>query len=435
MGRKTILKSDPGNTSVWLRYLCAWGCLAPFLALGLAAEVAASHTTVINNGPNSNRVNMVFLGDGYTASQINSVYPAHIVAMTNHMFNPPPGILTRDPYPRYANYFNVHRVNVISNESGADAAPDNIFRDTAFDAAYFFDGATERLLYINETKANNALTAGLADAGFAADVRLLTVNDRRYGGGGGTYAVYAGGSGAATEVALHELGHSFNGLADEYGGFTLPYGGAEPAEINVTKNSTGAKWSHWFFHDQPGIGMIGAYQGARYYNTGLYRPSQNSKMRTLDRPFDAISREKIILDIYELVDPLDGFLSNTLPLVDPPELWVDPIDADVIDLEWFVNGGKVAGAAGESFSLMDHGFGPGLYTVQARAFDPTGFDALNGWVRRDQEQLEQIVTWTVTQTVPEPETIILGTVGTTLLTLAIRRRRKCLLPSAAPLLP
>ena len=405
------MKSEPGNSPIWPRYLCAWSWLAPLLALLFAAEAWGSHTTVINNGPNSNRVNMVFLGDGYTAAQINTVYPAHIVAMTNHMFNPPPGVITRDPYPRYKNYFNVHRVNVLSVESGADAVPENIFRDTALDAQYFFDGATERLLYINETKANNALNAGLTDAGFNADIRLLTVNDTRYGGGGGTYAVYAGGNGSATEVALHELGHSFNGLADEYGGFTLPYGGAEPPEINVTKNSMGAKWSHWLGHNQPGIGVIGAYQGARYYNTGLYRPSQDSKMRSLDRPFDAISREKIVLDIYNIVDPLDGFLNNTQPLLDPPELWVDPIDANVIDLQWIVNGSIVAGASGESFTLLDYGFGPGLYTVQARAFDPTGFDPVNGWVRRNQDQLEQFVTWTVTQTVPEPGTIILAGFG------------------------
>jgi hypothetical protein len=289
--------------------------------------------------------------------------------------------------------------------------PENILRDTALDAQYYFNGSTEQQLYINDDKANAALSAGLSDAGFAADIRLVTVNDTRYGGAGATYAVYAGGNNSAPEVALHELGHTFNGLADEYGGFTLPYGGNEPREINATKDRNGAKWSHWHGYDQQGIGLIGAYQGARYYNTGLFRPSQNSKMRTLNRPFDVVSREKIILDIYGLVDPLDGFLSDTAPLVDPPELWVDRIDPNVIDMEWFVNGVIVPGAADDTFSLLDHGFGPGQYTVQARAFDPTGFDPVNGWVRRNQDQLEQFVTWTVTQSIPEPATVILLSLG------------------------
>src|SRR5688572_8883798 len=88
-----------------VRCRCALGgawFIAPLLGvLLLTSDAQASHTTVINNGPNSNRVNIVFLGDGYTAGEINTTYPAHIVAMTNHMFNPPAGIVTRDPYPRY----------------------------------------------------------------------------------------------------------------------------------------------------------------------------------------------------------------------------------------------------------------------------------------------------------------------------------------------
>jgi hypothetical protein len=390
-------------------------------AILFAAEAQASHITVINNGPNANRVNIVFLGDGYTSSQINTDYPAHIVTMTNYMFNPPSPSLS-EPYPTYKNYFNVHRINVISNESGADVPPENIFRDTALDARYFWDGSTERLLYIDDGKANAALNNGLAHAGFTADMRYATVNDTRYGGGGGFYATYAGGNSSAREVALHEMAHSFNNLADEYGGFTVPYGGSEPTEVNVTTNSTGNKWSHWHGYNQPGIGVIGAYEGARYYNSGIYRPSQDSKMRSLGRPFDAVSREKIILDIYGIIDPLDSYLSNTLPLVDPPELWVDSIDAGIIDMEWFVNGTKIVGAAAETFKLTDHGYGPGVYTVRARAFDPTGFDPVNGWVRRNQSELEQFVTWTVTQTIPEPGTIVLFVVGIAFIALRTWRR-------------
>jgi hypothetical protein len=98
-------------------------------------------------------------------------------------------------------------------------------------------------------------------------------------------------------------------------------------------------------------------------------------------------------------------------VLDPPELWVDPIDENVIDVDWFVNGSLVAHDGGNTFDLVDHGFGPGLYTVEARAFDPTGFDPLNGWVRRNQDLLEERVSWTVTQTVPEPSTIAFTTIA------------------------
>jgi hypothetical protein len=395
-------------------------CVAFALAMLFGpASAPAVYTTIINNGPNTNRVNAVFLGDGYTAgAQITTTYPAHINTMLTHMFNG-----SEQPFVRYKNFFNVHRVDVISNESGADVpvGPNPVFRDTALDARYYFDGVTERLLYVSDAKANAALNTGVGGA-FTTHMRLLTVNDTRYGGGGGTWAVYAGGNGSAAEVALHELGHSFSGLADEYGG-PGTYGGGEPSELNVTTNAAGTKWSHWLGYNQPVIGTIGAYQGGRYFDAGIYRPSQNSKMRSLGRPFDAISREKIILDLYARVDPLDAWLPTALPLMDPANLWVDTIDPNVISRQWFVNNVLVGGATGETFDLDDYGFGPGNYTVRARAYDSTGFDPVNGWVRRNQNTLEQSITWNVVRTVPEPATVVY-LIAAALAAFFVRRRAR-----------
>ena len=239
-----------------------------------APPARAVYTTFLNNGPSSNRVDIVFLGDGYTASQLN-VYQSHISSMMNHFFNQ-----GEEPFPRYHNYFNAHRIDIISQQSGADDPTANFFVNTALDAHYLYDGVTQRLLYISDSKANAALSSGLGGA-FTADMKLVAVNATQYGGGGGAYAVYAGGNVSATEVALHELGHSFAGLADEYGGNTAIYTGGEPTDPNITKNSTGAKWSRWIGYNQPGIGTIGAYEGGGYYDHGLYRPSLNSKMRVL----------------------------------------------------------------------------------------------------------------------------------------------------------
>lgn len=254
------------------------------LAMGTTAD--AVYVTFLDNGPPANRVDIVFLGDGYTSTELG-IYQTHINLMMAHLFDE-----GEDPFPRYENYFNAHRIDVISQQSGADDPSVPFFVNTALDATYRYDGVTQRLLYINDPKANTAMSAGLNGA-FTADMRLVTVNATQYGGGGGFYAVYAGGDSSATEVALHELGHSFSNLADEYGGFTTTYNGAEPTEVNVTKDSGGAKWARWLGYDQPGIGVIGAYEGGRYYNRGIYRPSLNSKMRALGRPFDAISREEI----------------------------------------------------------------------------------------------------------------------------------------------
>jgi hypothetical protein len=306
----------------WLVVL-VWG-------FGASAASAQTFNTMINNGPSANRVDIVFLGDGYTAADHSAgTYVNHITGYINYMFTP--GALV-DPFPRYNKFFNVHRVNVVSAQSGADQPQNGIFRNTALDASYRWDGVTDRLLYISESKANAALATGLAGTGVTAEMKYVVVNDSLYGGGGGNYAVYAGANSASHEIALHEVGHSFARLADEYGGFPGPYSGAEPTEVNVTKDPTGDKWSRWHGYNQPGIGIIGSYEGARYYDTGLFRPSDNSKMRSLNRPFDAVSREKFNLDIYELVDPLDSWTPNGNTLTNPGSLAV--VRIDVMSLRW-----------------------------------------------------------------------------------------------------
>jgi MYXO-CTERM domain-containing protein len=385
-----------------------WACLSLIAVVVTPAQ--AAYETMVDNGPSSNRVDVVFLGDGYTAPQLSTVYPAHVNGMLAHLFDH-----GEDPYPRYRNFFNVHRVDVVSNQSGADVPPLGVFRDTALDAKYFYDGATDRLLYVNTTKANAALASGLAGAPFGAEVKLVTVNDARYGGGGGAYAVYAGGNGSAAEIALHEMGHSFNGLADEYGGNVSAYSGGEPGEPNVSRDPTGAKWSHWVGYNQPVIGTIGAYEGGRYHDRGIYRPSNNSKMRSLGRPFDAVSREQIILDIYDLVDPLDAFTDNAATLVNPDVLAVDTVDADVIGVEWSIDGVPLPQTIGEALDVATLDLVNGLYTITARAFDPTD------WVRTHLDRLEQTVTWSVLVSTPEPGGAAFAVVAVAAIT---RRRRR-----------
>jgi hypothetical protein len=354
------------------------------ILLGITTVAEAAYLKLWDNGPSSNRVDIAFLGDGYTAEDINTTYNNHINAMLDWMF-----LGNENPYPRYKNFFNVHRLDVISQERGADVPPEGIFRDTALDATYYFDAVTERLLYINEAKANQALIDYLPDLSLA-EIRFVTVNDTRYGGGGGSFAVYAGGNRNATEIALHELGHSFNGLADEYyyanSGI---YSGAEPSAINITKSPTGDKWFHWLGYQQPGIGTIGVYEGAGFYEQGLFRPSENSKMRSLGQPFDAVSREKIILDIYSLVNPLDSWLDNTSTLFNPEQLWVKSVDPNVINVNWYVNDVLVPGAENEWFNLVDYGFVSGIYQVTAKVVDPID------WVIINRHLLEQTITWNV----------------------------------------
>ena len=288
--------------------------------------------TLTNNGSPDNRIDIIVLGDGYTLSEISTTFSNHAKSFVDYIFGE--SILT-EPFGYYKNFFNVHLIDVISEQSGADDPINGISVDTAMNATYQFDGSTDRLLYIDDGIASSIMQNELVGTGIAADMQVVTVNSAKYGGGGGYYSVYAGKNTHALEVAIHEIGHSFAGLADEYGGDTGTYTGVEPAEVNITKDPTGAKWSHWIGYDQPGIGTIGAFEGGRYFDKGIYRPSDSSKMNILNNPFDAVSREAFVLKFYDIVDPVDDYsfrdVSGTIE--NPRSLWVDTIDDEVISVE------------------------------------------------------------------------------------------------------
>ena len=381
----------------------------------------AAFDIIAEHGPSSNRVNTFFLGDGYTATDIAAgTYTNHVQSYVNYMFA---NSVNSDPFYRYRNFFNIYKVNVVSNQSGADEPQNGVVKDTAMDATYRYDGVTDRLLYVNDTKANALLNAAIAGSGKTVRMKFISINDSIYGGGGGSYATYAGGNSSAREIALHENGHSFSGLADEYGGFTTPYSGSEPGEINVTTDPTGAKWSRWKGYNDPTGSIVGAYNGGKYYNSGIYRPTQDSKMRTLGVPFNAIAREKIVQDIYRIVRPLDAYTSNAGTLFDPVSLAVTRVDNSVISTQWTIDGVLDTAANGLSSLTLDSlDLTPGHHAISVRAYDPTGFDPVSGWVRSNTSLLEQRVAWDVSVT-PEPSALLLVTFFAFPLLLTRHRRK------------
>jgi hypothetical protein len=252
--------------------------LRPTLDRGLAGQVA-SVTTLLDNGPSSRRIDLVFVGDGYTA--------ANLVTYSVQVMNAMLALLTQEPFATYSTFFNVHRVDVISNESGVDNDPtQGIYRDTAMDMA-FWCGGTERLLCVDVNKAY-----AFAAAAPQTDHVLAVANSTKYGGAGYTgsdLATFSGGNSASTGVAIHNLGHSLGDLADEYDyADGSRYSGAEPAAANVSildaaaMAVTGTKWAPWLGAAGVGFdGPVGAYEGAYYNQFGVYRPTANSEMRSL----------------------------------------------------------------------------------------------------------------------------------------------------------
>jgi hypothetical protein len=366
------------------------------LALVLAAAGSLwgqTCTSVWGNGPSDNRVDIVIIGDGYTRGQIETTYAAHVDGMLNYMFNG-----TQDPFCRYRNYFNVHRVDVISAEEGADVPWLGIEVDTVLNARY--DANIQRYLKADKTEATRQINAALEGTDIVADMKLISVNSSIYGGSGGSYAIYSGGNSSANELAMHELGHSYGDLADEYDYYHYTYTGSEPVEPNITTYADGRKWAAWMGEDTgDGLGLIGTYAGGDgRYDEGIWRPTMNSKMRELDYPFNAVSREALVHRIYRDVDPLDDWIGKdtvcgeaVVALSDPGDLWLDAVDEEIVSIDWLVDGQYVEDHD-ETLDLFALGYGIGTWEVAAIVEDRTQF------VRQDQDLLRQDVYFDVTVT-------------------------------------
>jgi hypothetical protein len=243
------------------------------------AAAAADVVPIQETGPSASSFDVVFVGDGYTASEQG--------LLREHAESKWAEIADTEPWSKHRGGINVWLVGVVSPESGVDNDPSQgIDRDTALDM-HFFCGGTERLLCLNESKAQSY-------AGQAPEVDAIVAvgNTAKYGGAGyPSLSTVAGGNEQAGRIAIHELGHSVGGLADEYWYSEDTYTGGEPTEPNVTKDPTGAKWAAYHGQQTPDGGTIGAHQGGYYAAYGIYRPSEDSLMRNINKPFNLVGRD------------------------------------------------------------------------------------------------------------------------------------------------
>jgi len=357
-------------------------------------------TTIRSNGDPANRVDFVILGDGYTATELSKY--------ANDVENAVTGFFSQEPLQEYQNYFNVHRVDVISNESGADHPELGIYKDTAFDATYKCAGI-QRLICVNTSKVNTVLSNSVGPN--QRDMVLVIVNDTEYGGSGGAIAV-ASTHPAVVELVLHEVGHSFGLLADEYDYGTC-YTTVEPPEANVTMqtirnlikwNVGGGPPTGWIDPATPiptlsAIpGVPGLYEGAKYCPSDVYRPTYNSKMRSLGVPFEQINEEQLVKRIYNWASPLDSSVppNTNLTLPQGESQWfnvevLEPLSHS-LEVDWFLDG-QYQGS-GLDFTLDSIGLTVDLHTVEVTVWDPTDK------VRHDPANvLTEGNSWTVQVTV------------------------------------
>lgn len=234
----------------------------------------------VHKGGDANRmVDIVIVPDGYTAAQM-SQFKKDCETFKNEFFK-------YEPYTSHKDDFNIHAVLAPSQESGVDEPCKGIWKNTIVSCSYWSLGSERYLM----TTDNKTLRDVAANAPY--DQIYILVNSTKYGGGGifNWYCTGVNSNKMAGKIIVHEFGHGFAGLGDEYVGgseyndfYNLKL---EPADPNVTTLvDFASKWKDMVEQGTPVPtpatseynDKVGVYEGAGYLRKGLYRPMQDCLM-------------------------------------------------------------------------------------------------------------------------------------------------------------
>ncbi|MHA4844816.1 M64 family metallopeptidase [Flavitalea antarctica] len=337
------------------------------IALRAFAQVFPAEA-VMNNGNRNNRINLVYLGDGYQASELET-YLLNVKSLNDGMF-------AQTPFAQYKNYFNAYAIKVVSQESGAqhpgtafDEALVNgqplqpvVFPNNFFKSTFDFGSLHRLLVPLDQTSVYNVLANNFPDY----DQAFIMVNSPYYGGSGGVFAT-ASTHPASAEIGIHEIGHSFASLADEYAR------GSNVEAPNLTRNNDPAtvRWKSWL-----GINDIGVYPIGTVPE--WYRPHQFCKMQVLNAPFCSVCSERLIDRIHELVSMVDSYTpvatSFTVTNNDHVDFSVSVVqnDPSTITINWYLNGSSTPFAINQtSVSIPYESLKSGNNSVQVVVIDNT----------------------------------------------------------------
>jgi hypothetical protein len=263
--------------------------------------------------PVENAVNIVVLGDGFTHEDLKKGgnFDTKVKQTIDYLF-------TVAPFKQYKENFNVYMVYAESEKRGATHGYNPSNTNSKFNA--YFDATTERLLIAGNSAACYTY-AQKALPQEKVNLMVLLVNDDTYGGSGGGIAVVSTNM-LSKYIMVHEIGHTFAGLGDEYVDQAIANNYPESmvpymANIDNTNDPIGIKWAHYY--TRPLYIKVGAFEGAYYRAKGFYRPEQSSVMLELNQTnYNAPSREAIarmICSIRNIPFDLEAFLQSDVTSV------------------------------------------------------------------------------------------------------------------------
>lgn len=281
--------------------------------MGSSDGTVLGSTKIVDAGPPEKRWNVVIVSEGYRSSEMDQfATDAQQFANT---------LLTTAPFDRLKTAINIFRIDVTSTDSGArdptSCGGTGAKPKTYFDAS-FCNSDIRRLLVGNNGRVLKVAGKQVPHWHMA----FLAVNSPVSGGSGGAVATFSKATGAI-EIALHEMGHTAFGLADEYEYFSgclsdsghNKHSGSEPSQPNITtnKNRATTKWRDLILASTPvpttsnadcnkcdpqpspvALGTIGLFEGADYYHCNVYRPEFNCRMRNIGQPFCGVCQQVIV---------------------------------------------------------------------------------------------------------------------------------------------
>ena len=261
------------------------------------------HKYLQKGGNPSQCVDVAILAEGYTADEMEVFYKDAAIACES--------LFSHEPFGSLKKRFNIVAVASPSSDSGVSIPRLKEWKHTAF-SSHFSTFYSDRYLTTSRLKAVHDALAGIP-----YEHIIILANTEEYGGGGiyNSYTLTTAHHHDFRPVVVHEFGHSFAGLADEY--FydddvmtdTYPTD-VEPWEQNVTTlTNFASKWKDLLPAQTPiptpaadcGLYPIGVFEGAAYSAKGIYRGSYNCRMRTNEYPeFCPICQRAIrrLIDFY-----------------------------------------------------------------------------------------------------------------------------------------
>ena len=244
------------------------------------------HRYLLQSGPADRCIDVAILAEGYTEEEMDTFYQDAKVACES--------LFGHEPFRSMKQRFNIVAVASPSEDSGVSIPRLDQWKNTAFHS-HFSTFYSDRYLTTSRLKALHDALAGID-----YEHIIVLANTDEYGGGGiyNSYTLTTAHHESFRPVVVHEFGHSFGGLADEYFyeedimSDTYPTD-VEPWEPNVTTRvNFASKWADLIPEGTPmptpaedfNTYQVGLYEGAAYSFKGLYRGSYNCRMRTNDYP-------------------------------------------------------------------------------------------------------------------------------------------------------